>query len=217
MRLARLQGLEREKIENEYAELQKKIKYYKSLLADEKKLMAVVADEMQEIKEKWADERRTKITAAVDEFDEADLIEEENVAVTLTHLGYIKRIPADTYRTQKRGGKGITGVTTRENDFVKNLIMTSTHEYLMFFTNYGKVHKLKAYEIPEATRTAKGIPAVNFLNLMQRERINAIIPIKEFAEDRFLIGVTKNGTIKKTALAEFDSNRKTGLIAIRRL
>lgn len=214
MRLARLQGLEREKIENEYAELQKKIKYYKSLLADEKKLMAVVADEMQEIKEKWADERRTKITAAVDEFDEADLIEEENVAVTLTHLGYIKRIPADTYRTQKRGGKGITGVTTRENDFVKNLIMTSTHEYLMFFTNYGKVHKLKAYEIPEATRTAKGIPAVNFLNLMQREKINAIIPIKEFAEDRFLIGVTKNGTIKKTALAEFDSNRKTGLIAI---
>lgn len=214
MRLARLQGLEREKIENEYAELQKKIKYYKSLLADEKKLMAVVADEMQEIKEKWADERRTKITAAVDEFDEADLIEEESVAVTLTHLGYIKRIPADTYRTQKRGGKGITGVTTRENDFVKNLIMTSTHEYLMFFTNYGKVHKLKAYEIPEATRTAKGIPAVNFLNLMQRERINAIIPIKEFAEDRFLIGVTKNGTIKKTALAEFDSNRKTGLIAI---
>lgn len=214
MRLARLQGLEREKIENEYKELQEKIKYYNSLLADEKKLMAVVGDEMQEIKDKWKDKRRTKITAAIDEFDEADLIEEENVAVTLTHLGYIKRIPADTYRTQKRGGKGITGLTTRENDFVKNLIMTSTHQYLMFFTNYGKVHKLKAYEIPEATRTAKGIPAVNFLNLMQRERINAIIPIKEFAEDRFLIGVTKNGTIKKTALSEFDSNRKSGLIAI---
>lgn len=214
MRLARLQGLEREKIENEYKELQEKIKYYNSLLADEKKLMAVVGDEMQEIKDKWKDKRRTKITAATDEFDEADLIEEENVAVTLTHLGYIKRIPADTYRTQKRGGKGITGLTTRENDFVKNLIMTSTHQYLMFFTNYGKVHKLKAYEIPEATRTAKGIPAVNFLNLMQRERINAIIPIKEFAEDRFLIGVTKNGTIKKTALSEFDSNRKSGLIAI---
>lgn len=214
MRLARLQGLEREKIENEYKELQEKIKYYNSLLADEKKLMAVVGNEMQEIKDKWQDKRRTKITAATDEFDEADLIEEENVAVTLTHLGYIKRIPADTYRTQKRGGKGITGLTTRENDFVKNLIMTSTHQYLMFFTNYGKVHKLKAYEIPEATRTAKGIPAVNFLNLMQRERINAIIPIKEFAEDRFLIGVTKNGTIKKTALSEFDSNRKSGLIAI---
>lgn len=214
MRLARLQGLEREKIENEYKELQEKIKYYNSLLADEKKLMTVVGNEMQEIKDKWKDKRRTKITAATDEFDEADLIEEENVAVTLTHLGYIKRIPADTYRTQKRGGKGITGLTTRENDFVKNLIMTSTHQYLMFFTNYGKVHKLKAYEIPEATRTAKGIPAVNFLNLMQRERINAIIPIKEFAEDRFLIGVTKNGTIKKTALSEFDSNRKSGLIAI---
>lgn len=214
MRLARLQGLEREKIENEYKELQEKIKYYNSLLADEKKLMAVVGNEMQEIKDKWQDKRRTKITAATDEFDEADLIEEENVAVTLTHLGYIKRIPADTYRTQKRGGKGITGLTTRENDFVKNLIMTSTHQCLMFFTNYGKVHKLKAYEIPEATRTAKGIPAVNFLNLMQRERINAIIPIKEFAEDRFLIGVTKNGTIKKTALSEFDSNRKSGLIAI---
>ena len=214
MRLARLQGLEREKIENEYAELQKKIAYYKELLADEKKLMGVVKDEMMEIRDKWSDKRRTKITAKADEFDEADLIEEENVAITLTHLGYIKRIPADTYRTQRRGGKGITGLTTRENDFVKNLIITSTHEYLMFFTSYGKAHKLKAYEIPEATRTAKGTPAVNFLNLMQRERINAMIPIKDFADDKYLIGVTKNGTIKKTALSEFDTNRKGGLIAI---
>ena len=214
MRLARLQGLEREKIENEYNELLVKIAYYNELLADEKKLMGVVRDEMMEIKEKWSDKRRTKITAAVDEFDEADLIEEENVAVTLTHLGYIKRIPADTYRTQRRGGKGITGVTTRENDFVRDLIMTSTHEYLMFFTSYGKAHKIKAYEIPEATRTAKGTPAVNFLNLMQRERINAVIPVKDFAEDRYLIGVTKYGTIKKTAMSEFDTNRKTGLIAI---
>lgn len=214
MRLARLQGLEREKIENEYNDLMVKIAYYNELLADEKKLMSVVRDEMMEIKEKWADERRTKITAAVDEFDEADLIEEENVAVTLTHLGYIKRIPADTYRTQRRGGKGITGVTTRENDFVKNLIMTSTHEYLMFFTSYGKAHKIKAYEIPEATRTAKGTPAVNFLNLLQRERINAVIPVKDFSEDKYLIGVTKYGTIKKTAMSEFDTNRKSGLIAI---
>ena len=214
MRLARLQGLEREKIENEYNELLVKIAYYNELLADEKKLMGVVRDEMMEIKEKWSDKRRTKITAAVDEFDEADLIEEENVAVTLTHLGYIKRIPADTYRTQRRGGKGITGVTTRENDFVRDLIMTSTHEYLMFFTSYGKAHKIKAYEIPEATRTAKGTPAVNFLNLMQRERINAVIPVKDFADDRYLIGVTKYGTIKKTAMSEFDTNRKTGLIAI---
>jgi DNA gyrase subunit A len=215
MRLARLQGLEREKIENEYAELQKKIAYYKELLADEKKLMGVVKDEMLEIKEKWSDKRRTKIVAAVDEFDEEDLIEEESVAITLTHLGYIKRIPADTYKTQKRGGKGIMGVTTRENDFVKDLIMTSTHEYLMFFTNFGKAHKIKAYEVPEANRTAKGTPAVNFLNLMQRERINAVIPIKDFSEEKYLIAVTKYGTIKKTPLSDFDTNRKTGLIAIK--
>ncbi len=214
MRLARLQGLEREKIENEYNELMEKIAYYNSLLADEKLLMGVVRDEMLEVKEKYADERRTKITAAVNEIDEEDMIEEKSVAVTLTHLGYLKRIPADTYKTQKRGGKGITGLTTRENDFVKNLIMTSTHDYLMFFTNYGKAHKIKAYEIPEATRTAKGTPAVNFLNLLQRERINAVIPIKEFKEDMFLMAVTKKGVIKKTALSQFDTNRKNGIIAI---
>ncbi|MBQ1352925.1 MAG: DNA gyrase subunit A [Firmicutes bacterium] len=215
MRLARLQGLEREKIEDEYAELQRKIAYYKSLLADEKKLMGVVKDELLEIKEKWGDKRRTKIVAAADEFDEADLIEEEQVAVTLTHLGYLKRIPADTYKTQKRGGKGITGLTTRENDFVTDLILTSTHNYLMFFTNLGRVYKMKAYEIPEASRSAKGMPAVNFLSLMQRERINAVIPLKKFEEDKYLIGVTKHGTIKKTALSEFDTNRKGGLIAVK--
>ena len=215
MRLARLQGLEREKLENEYNELMEKIDYYNSLLADEKMLMGVVKDELVEIKEKYADERRTSIIAAVDELDDEDLIEEENVAVTLTHLGYLKRIPADTYKTQKRGGKGIAGLTTRENDFVKDLIMTSTHDYLMFFTNFGKAHKIKAYEIPEATRTAKGTPAVNFLNLLQRERINAVIPIKEFKEDTFLMGVTKKGTIKKTALSQFDTNRKNGIIAVK--
>ncbi|WP_312353098.1 DNA gyrase subunit A [Aminipila sp.] len=214
MRLARLQGLEREKIENEYEELMKKIEYYNQLLADEKMLMGVVKDELLEIKDKWKDERRTKIIADVSELDEEDLIEEENVAITLTHLGYIKRVSVDNYKTQKRGGKGITGLTTRENDFVKDMIMTSTHDTLMFFTNTGKAHKLKAYEIPEAGRTAKGMPAVNFLNLMQRERITAVIPIKEFAEDKFLIAVTKHGTIKKTPLSQFDTNRKTGLIAI---
>ena len=215
MRLARLQGLEREKIEDEYADLQKKIAYYKSLLADEKKLMGVVKDELLEIKEKWGDKRKTQIVAAADEFDEADLIEEEQVAVTLTHLGYLKRIPADTYKTQKRGGKGITGLTTRENDFVTDLILTSTHNYLMFFTNFGRVYKMKAYEIPEASRSAKGMPAVNFLSLMQRERINAVIPLKKFEEDKYLIGVTKYGTIKKTSLSEFDTNRKGGLIAVK--
>ena len=207
MRLARLQGLEREKIEAEYAELMKKIAYYKQLLSDEDMLMGVIRDELLEIKEKYNDKRRTKIVADAAEMDEEDLIEEEQVAVTLTHLGYIKRIPADTYKTQKRGGKGITGLTTRENDFVKDLIMTSTLDYLMFFTNTGKAHKIKAYEIPEATRTAKGTPAVNFLNLMQRERITAVIPIQEFAEDKYLIAVTKHGTIKKTALSNFDTNR----------
>lgn len=214
MRLARLQGLEREKIENEYAELQKKIAYYKSLLADEKLLMGVVKDELLEIKEKYGDERRTRFISDNNDMDDEDLIEEKQVAITLTHLGYLKRIPADTYKTQKRGGKGITGLTTRENDFVSDLIMTSTHDNLMFFTNTGKVHRIKAYEIPEATRTAKGTPAINFLNLMQRERISAVIPFKEFRDDKYLIAVTKNGTIKKTAISQFDTNRKTGLIAI---
>ncbi len=214
MQLRRLQGLEKEKIQNEYDELLKKIAYYAELLADEHKLMNVIKEELIEIKEKWGDKRKTKIMAAADELDEEDLIEEQNVCITLTHLGYIKRVPADTYRAQRRGGKGITGITTRENDFVKNMIMTSTHDYLMFFTNTGKAHRIKAYEIPEAARTAKGTPAVNFLNLMQRERITAVIPIKEFAEDKFLIAVTKDGTIKKTALSNFDTNRKTGLIAM---
>lgn len=214
MRLARLQGLEREKIDKEYAELMEKIAYYNSLLADEKLLMGVIKDELLEIREKYADERRTKMVADVDEFDDEDLVEEEKVAVTLTHLGYIKRVPADTYKAQRRGGKGITGITTRENDFVKDLIMTSTHDYLMFFTNTGKAHKIKAFEIPEATRTAKGTPAVNFLNLMQRERITAVIPVQEFSDDKYLIAVTKHGTIKKTPLSQFDTQRKTGLIAI---
>ena len=214
MRLARLQGLEREKIENEYNELMKKIAYYKSLLADEVLLMGVIKDELTEIRDKYGDERRTQIVRDEGEFDEEDLVEEENVTITFTHLGYIKRVPADTYKAQKRGGKGITGVTTRDNDFVKDLVMTSTHDNLMFFTNTGKAHKIKAYEIPEATRTARGTPAINFLNLLQRERITAVIPVKEFSEDKYLIAITKNGLIKKTALNEFDTKRTTGLIAI---
>jgi len=214
MRLARLQGLEREKIEAEYDELMEKIAYYKSLLADEKKLMEVIKEELLEIKKKYGDERRTQIVADAQEIDEEDLIAEENVAITLTHLGYIKRVSADTYKTQKRGGKGITGLTTRENDFVKNMLITSTHDYLMFFTNTGKAHRIKAYEIPEAQRTAKGTPAVNFLNLMQRERITAVIPIQSFDANKYLIAVTKKGTIKKMNMAQFDTSRKTGLIAI---
>ena len=214
MQLRRLQGLEKEKIQNEYDELLKKIAYYAQLLADEKMLMGVIKDELLEIKDKWGDKRKTKIKADAQEIDEEDLIEEEKVCITLSHLGYVKRVPVDTYKAQKRGGKGITALTTRENDFVKSMIITSTHDYLMFFTNTGKAHRIKAYEIPEATRTAKGTPVVNFLNLLQRERVTAVIPIKEFAEDKFLIGVTKHGTIKKTALSNFDTNRKTGLIAM---
>lgn len=215
MQLRRLQGLERKKIEEEYAELLEKIAYYKELLADEEKLMNVVRDELLEIREKFADPRRTKIVASTEELEDEDLIAEENVVITLTHLGYIKRVSADTYRTQRRGGRGITGLATRDNDFVKNLISTSTHDYLMFFTNTGKAHRTKAYEIPEAQRTAKGTPAVNFLNLMQRERITAIIPIRDFTQDRYLIAVTKSGTIKKMHISQFDTNRKAGLIAMK--
>lgn len=214
MRLARLQGLEREKIEAEYTELMRLIQWYKKVLADEAILMNIIKEELSEIKTKFADKRRTKIMVDAEEIDEEDMIQEQKVAVTLTHLGYIKRLSSDTYKTQRRGGKGITGLTTRENDFVKNLCITSTHDYLMFFTNTGKAHRIKAYEIPEAQRTAKGTPAVNFLNLMQRERITAMIPIQEFSPDKFLICVTKKGIIKKTDLSQFDTNRKTGLIAI---
>ena len=215
MRLARLQGLEREKIEKEYQELQERISYYRSLLADDGKLMGVIKDELLEIKAKYGDERRTRIERDVDDLDDEDLIEDETVAVTLTHLGYIKRVPADTYKPQKRGGKGITGLTTRKNDFVKDLIMTSTHDWLMFFTNTGKAYKMKAYQVPEASRTARGTPAINFLNLMQRERITAVIPVKNFeAEDRYLIAVTKQGIVKKTALNLFDTHRQNGIIAI---
>ena len=215
MQLKRLQGLERDKIEAEYAELQKRIAYFKSLLADEHLLMGVVKDELLEIKSKWADKRRTEIQADAEEFNEEDLIEEEAVAITLTHLGYVKRVPLDTYKAQRRGGKGITGVTTRENDFIKKLLITSTHDNIMFFTNYGKAFKIKAYEIPEAQRTAKGTPIINFLQLMQQERITAMIPIRDMSDQsRFLIAVTKRGVIKKTMLSEFDTNRKAGLIAI---
>ena len=215
MQLKRLQGLERDKIEAEYQELLKKIAYYKSLLADETLLMGVVKDELLEIRNKWGDDRRTEIIADEEEVDESDLIEEENVVITVSHLGYLKRVSEDTYRTQRRGGKGITGLTTRESDFVKHLITTSTHDNLMFFTSMGKAYRIKAYEIPEATRTAKGTPAVNFLNLLQRERIQAVLPVREFSEDRFLIACTKKGNIKKMQLSEFDTNRKAGLIAIK--
>lgn len=215
MRLARLQGLEREKLEKEYSELMDRIAYFKAILSDESMLMGVIKAELLEVRDKWGDERRTKLSPDASDFEDEDLIEEEKVAVTLTHLGYIKRVPADTYKAQRRGGKGIMGITTRENDFVKDLIMTSTHDYLMFFTNTGKAHKLKAFEVPEASRTARGTPAVNFLSLLQKERITALIPVKEFLEEKYLIAVTKQGSIKKTPLSEYDTNRTSGIIVIK--
>ena len=215
MRLARLQGLEREKIEDELSELKKKISYYKEILSDERKLMNVIKEELLEIKDKWGDERRTSIVSATGEIEDEALIEEKNVAITLTNLGYIKRIPENTFKTQKRGGKGILGLTTRDTDFVKDLIITSTHDFLLFFTDRGRMFKIKAYEIPEASRTAKGTPVINFLNMDQKEKIAAVIPVSEYSEDDYLIMVTKNGTIKKTSASQFSNVRKTGLNAIK--
>lgn len=214
MRLARLQGLEREKIEEELAELRKRIAYFKELLADEKKLMGVIKDELLEIKKKYGDKRRTKLVNGDGELDEEALIDEEDVAITLTHMGYIKRVPENTYKAQRRGGKGILGLTTRDSDFVKDLIITSTHEDLLFFTDMGKVYKMKGYEVPEASRTAKGTPVINFLNLNSGEKVSAVIPVKEFSQDNYLVMITRSGTIKKTPMSEFDSIRKNGLIAI---
>lgn len=214
MRLARLQGLEREKIEEELAELRKRIAYFKELLADEKKLMGVIKDELLEIKKKYGDKRRTKLVNGDGELDEEALIDEEDVAVTLTHMGYIKRVPENTYKAQRRGGKGILGLTTRDSDFVKDLIITSTHDDLLFFTDMGKVYKMKGYEVPEASRTAKGTPVINFLNLNSGEKVSAVIPVKEFSQNNYLVMITRSGTIKKTPMSEFDSIRKNGLIAI---
>ena len=214
MRLARLQGLEREKIEEELAELRKRIAYFKELLADEKKLMGVIKDELLEIKKKYGDKRRTKLVNGDGELDEEALIDEEDVAITLTHMGYIKRVPENTYKAQRRGGKGILGLTTRDSDFVKDLIITSTHDDLLFFTDMGKVYKMKGYEVPEASRTAKCTPVINFLNLNSGEKVSAVIPVKEFSQDNYLVMITRSGTIKKTPMSEFDSIRKNGLIAI---
>ncbi|WP_053955131.1 DNA gyrase subunit A [Inediibacterium massiliense] len=214
MRLQKLTGLEREKIEAEYEELIQLINYYKEILANEKLLLNIIKEELLEIKESYNDKRRTAITAALDEIDMEDLIDEEEVAITLTHLGYVKRLPADTYKSQRRGGKGITGLTTREEDFVETLFITSTHNYLLFFTNRGRVYRLKAYEIPEAKRQAKGTAIVNLLQLLPNEKVTAVIPVKTFEENQFLLAATQRGIIKKTDLSQFDTSRKAGLIAI---
>ena len=214
MQLKRLSGLQREKLEEEYAELLRLIAYYKEILSSETLVYDIIKTELLEIKEKYGDERLTKITAAEGEFEEEDLVKEEQVIITLSHFGYIKRLPVDTYRSQRRGGKGITGMTTREEDFVKEIFTASTHDTLLFFSNKGKMYRLRGFEIPEAGRTAKGTAIVNLLNLDAGEKISAIIPIQNFAEGKYLLMATQNGLIKKTPLVEYDSNRRTGLMGI---
>lgn len=214
MRLARLTGLEREKIEQEYAEVIKTINYLKEVLASERLQYQIIKDEMLEIKKKYSDPRRTKIAARVQEIEIEDLIPEEDVVITLTHLGYIKRQKIDNYTAQKRGGKGISGLSTREEDFVENLFITSTHNRLMFFTNQGRVYVIRAFEIPEASRQAKGTAIVNLLQLNTRERIQAVMTIKGFQENMFVVMATRNGIIKKTPIEQFSSIRKNGLYAI---
>ena len=214
MRLQRLTGLERDKIEAEYEELIKKINRLKEILANERLLLNVIKEEMLIIKENYADERRTEIRHAEGEIDMRDLIEDEEIAITLTHFGYIKRLPADTYKSQKRGGRGISALTTREEDFVKHLVSTTTHSKLLFFTNKGRVFRLNAYEIPEGKRQAKGTAIVNLLQLGPNEKIATLLAIDEKDDNKYLLLATKNGIVKKTDREEFKNINKAGLIAI---
>ncbi|URZ08905.1 DNA gyrase subunit A [Clostridium felsineum] len=214
LRLQRLTGLEREKIEEEYNELMKTIAELKGILTDENKVRAIIRDELNEIKQKYGDERKTAIERAENDIDIEDLIQEENVVITLTHAGYIKRINADTYTSQKRGGRGIQAMTTKEDDFVENIFITSTHNNILFFTNKGRMYKLKAYQIPEAGRAAKGTNIVNLLQLDSNEKIQAVISLKEFDEESFLVMCTRKGIIKKTSIVMYKNIRKSGLIAI---
>ena len=214
MRLARLTGLERDKLMAEYDELQKAIAYYQSLLADEKLLMGVVKDEMTEVKNKFGDDRRTELSLIEGEIDVEDLIAVDDMVVSLTNMGYVKRLPKSTYRAQNRGGKGITGMTTREEDFARQIRIASTHDEIMFFTNRGRVYNIKCFQIPEAGRTAKGTALVNLLPLTGGEKVTTMIPMPKNVEGKFLMMATRDGLIKKTAVEEFANLRKAGLIAI---
>ncbi|WP_217588420.1 DNA gyrase subunit A [Lentibacillus saliphilus] len=215
MRLQRLTGLEREKIENEYNDLLELITELKAILADEEKVLEIIREELTEIKERFDDGRRTEIlTGGTDFFEDEDLIPEENIVITLTHQGYIKRLPSSTYRTQKRGGRGIQGMGTNEDDFVEHLVSTSTHDTVLFFTNKGKVYRAKGYEVPEFSRTAKGIPLINLLQVEKGEWVNAVISVNEFSDDEFLFFTTRHGISKRTTLSQFANIRKSGLIAL---
>ena len=214
MRLRTLTGLEREKLEAEYKELMKRIEEYRAILADENLLLGVIKKEIQIIADKYGDDRRTSIERDVFDITTEDLIPDENVVITMTHLGYIKRMTPDNFRSQNRGGKGIKGMQTIDDDYIEELLMTSTHHYLMFFTNQGRVYRLKGYESPEASRTARGTAIINLLQLMPGEKITALIPIREYKEGRFLFMATKKGLVKKTPITDFANVRKTGLTAI---
>ena len=214
MRLKTLSGLQREKIEEEYQNLLKLIEHLRAILSDEKLVFNLIKEESLEMIEKYGDERLTKIVKAEGELEDEDLIDDENSIITLTHFGYIKRMPVDTYKSQRRGGKGISGLTTREDDFVKQIFNASTHDIILFFTNKGKLYKLRGFDIPEAGRTAKGTAIVNLLQLDPGEKIAAVIPLKSFEDAEYLIMNTKKGLVKKTPLNEYNTDRKTGLIAI---
>ena len=214
LRLQRLTGLEREKIEEEYQETLNAIENFKAILADEQKILNIIKEELTAVKEKYGDDRRTKLTIDTSEIDVEDLIAEEDVVITLTHNNYIKRMPLDTYRRQNRGGKGIKGMGTKETDFVENMLITTTHHTILFFTTRGRVYSLKAYEIAESSRTAKGTAIINLLQLEQGEKITAVIQVKGFDPDRYLFMATRKGIVKKTSLSEFSNLRKNGLNAI---
>ena len=214
MQLKRLQGLEKEKLENEYAELMKKIEYYNELLSNEAMLRGVLKDELTEIRDKYGDDRKTEIGFVEDDLDIEDLIEEEECVFTLTAGGYIKRLPASTYRAQRRGGKGITAMATKEEDYVETVFTASTHDFILFFTNKGRVHRKKGYQIPEAGRTAKGTNIVNVLPVESNEKVTAMIHLREFPEDRYLVMVTRNGTVKRIQLSSINTARKAGIRCI---
>ncbi|MDR2590161.1 MAG: DNA gyrase subunit A, partial [Oscillospiraceae bacterium] len=214
MRLRSLQGLEIEKIDKEYAELQKMIEYYLILLGDQDKLDEVFIEEITEIRDKHGDERRTEIAHVEDEIDIEDLIDEEECVYTLTNAGYIKRLPANTYRAQRRGGRGITAMTTREEDYVETLFTASTHDYILFFTNHGRVYRKKGYLIPESGRQARGTNIVNILPIQPGEKVSAMIRMREFGEDEYLFMVTRNGTVKRMRMTELKNVKNVGIRAL---
>ena len=214
MRLKALQGLDREKLENEYKELEEKIAYFKRVLSDPELVRSILKEELTAIRDKYGDDRKTEIQDVEDELDIEDLIEEEDCCYTLSEQGYVKRMPVDTYRSQKRGGRGISGQNLKEEDYVRSLFIASTHDMILFFTNQGRVHNRKGYQIPEASRTARGTAIVNVLPLNPGERVTAMVLLREFREDEYLIMVTRNGTVKRIALKALDTNRRTGIRAL---